>query len=77
MLCALGLGDDLAGVTQEDDYPEAARDLPPVTRERFAPGRSATEIDAAQKARSLAGELDPPFAAEHRTPARALPLIFP
>ncbi|MGZ4274187.1 MAG: cobalamin-binding protein, partial [Solirubrobacteraceae bacterium] len=31
MLFALGLGDDVVGVTHECDYPAQARDLPKVT----------------------------------------------
>jgi iron complex transport system substrate-binding protein len=56
MLFALGLGADVVGVTHECDYPEAARGLPKVTSDRLAPGLSAAEIDAAVKARTLAGE---------------------
>jgi iron complex transport system substrate-binding protein len=56
MLFALGLGDDVVGVTHECDYPEAARDLPKVTKDKLEPGLSPAEIDAAVKARVLAGE---------------------
>ena len=33
MLFALGVGDEVAGVTHECDYPDAARTLPKVTRD--------------------------------------------
>jgi iron complex transport system substrate-binding protein len=56
MLFALGLGDDVVGVTHECDYPEQARDLPKVTRDLLPSGLSAAEIDAAVKERTLAGE---------------------
>jgi iron complex transport system substrate-binding protein len=56
MLFALGLGSDLIAVTHECDYPEAARELPKVTRDVLPPGLSAAEIDAAVKERTLAGE---------------------
>ncbi len=56
MLFALGLGDAVVGVTHECDYPEAARGLTKVTRDTFAPGLSAAEIDAAVKERALQGE---------------------
>jgi iron complex transport system substrate-binding protein len=56
MLFALGLGDDVVGVTHECDYPPRARDLPKITRDVLPPGLSAAEIDAAVKQRTLAGE---------------------
>jgi iron complex transport system substrate-binding protein len=56
MLFALGLGDEIVGVTHECDYPAQARDLPKVTRDILPAGLSAAEIDAAVKERTLAGE---------------------
>jgi iron complex transport system substrate-binding protein len=56
MLFALGLGSDLIAVTHECDYPEAALELPRVTRDMLPPGLTAAEIDVAVKARTLAGE---------------------
>ncbi len=56
MLFALGLGDDVIAVTHECDYPEAALELPRVTRDVLPPGLSSAEIDAAVKERTLAGE---------------------
>jgi iron complex transport system substrate-binding protein len=56
MLFALGLGPDLIAVTHECDYPEAALELPKVTRDLLPAGLSAAEIDAAVKERTLAGE---------------------
>jgi len=56
MLFALGLGDDVVGVTHECDYPAEARDLPKITRDLLPRGLSAAEIDAAVKERTLAGE---------------------
>ena len=56
MLFALGLGDDVVGVTHECDYPEDALELPKVTRDRLPSDLTAAEIDAAVKARTLAGD---------------------
>jgi iron complex transport system substrate-binding protein len=56
MLFALGLGDDIVGVTHECDYPAHARTLPKVTRAALPAELSAAEIDAAVKQRTLAGE---------------------
>jgi len=56
LLFALGLGDDVVGVTHECDYPEAARDLPQVTRDVLEPGLSPAAIDAAVRERTAAGD---------------------
>jgi iron complex transport system substrate-binding protein len=55
-LFALGLGDQLVGVTHECDYPPQARELRPVTVDRLSAGLSAAEIDAAVRERTLNGE---------------------
>jgi iron complex transport system substrate-binding protein len=56
MLFALGVGPDVIAVTHECDYPEAAKELPKITRDVLPPGLSAAEIDAAVKERTLAGQ---------------------
>jgi iron complex transport system substrate-binding protein len=56
LLFALGLGDQVVGVTHECDYPEDARDRVQVTRDVLAPGLTPGEIDAAVRARTAAGE---------------------
>lgn len=56
LLFALGLGDDVVGVTHECDYPDAAQDLPQVTRDMLEPGLAPGEVDAAVRARTEAGE---------------------
>ncbi len=56
LLFALGLGDQVVGVTHECDYPDEARDRPAVTRDVLAPGLSPGAIDAAVRARTAAGE---------------------
>ena len=56
LLFALGLGEDVVGVTHECDYPEAAREIQPVTHDVLAPGLSAAEIDAAVRERSERGD---------------------
>ena len=56
MLFALGLGEDVVGVTHECDYPAEVRALPKVTRDVLPTGLSSAEIDAAVKERTLAGE---------------------
>ncbi|HET8564933.1 MAG TPA: cobalamin-binding protein [Solirubrobacterales bacterium] len=49
MLFALGLGEDVVGVTHECDYPPAAAELPQLTGTVLPPGLTAGEIDAAVK----------------------------
>jgi iron complex transport system substrate-binding protein len=49
MLFALGLGEDVVGVTHECDYPPAATELPQLTATVLPPRLSAGEIDAAVK----------------------------
>jgi len=56
LLFALGLGDQVVGVTHECDYPDEALDLPQVTRDVLEAGLPPGEIDAAVRARSDAGE---------------------
>jgi iron complex transport system substrate-binding protein len=56
MLFALGMGPDLVAVTHECDYPEAARDLPKITRDVIPAGLSSAEIDAAVRERTLRGQ---------------------
>ena len=56
LLFALGLGDQVVGVTHECDFPEEAQDLPQVTRDVLEPGLPPGEVDAAVRARSEAGE---------------------
>jgi iron complex transport system substrate-binding protein len=46
MICALGLGEQLVGVTHECDYPPAARALPKVTTTLIPTEASSAEIDA-------------------------------
>jgi len=46
-LFALGLGEQVAAVTHECDYPADARNLPKVTRDVIGPGLAAGEIDRA------------------------------
>lgn len=45
MICALGLGDQLVGVTHECDYPEFVARLPKVTRTLIPSGASSAAID--------------------------------
>jgi iron complex transport system substrate-binding protein len=47
LLFALGLGDQVVGVTHECDHPAAARECRHVTRDRLPAGLSSAEIDAA------------------------------
>jgi iron complex transport system substrate-binding protein len=56
LLFALGLGDDVVGVTHECDFPEAARSLPHITRDKLPAGLSAAEIDAAVREHTERGE---------------------
>ena len=56
LLFALGLGDQVVGVTHECDYPEEAQDRPQVTRDVLEPGLGPAQIDAAVRARTEAGK---------------------
>jgi iron complex transport system substrate-binding protein len=56
MLFALGLGDSVAGVTHECDYPPGAEALPHLTRSVIPEGLSAAEIDRAVRERTARGE---------------------
>jgi len=56
LLFALGLGDEVVGVSHECDHPPAAGRLPHLTRDVLARGLSAAEIDAAVRERTLEGE---------------------
>jgi iron complex transport system substrate-binding protein len=49
MLFALGLGEDVVGVTHECDFPAQAASLPPLTATVLPEGLGAGEIDAAVK----------------------------
>lgn len=56
ILFALGLGDDVVGVTFECDYPEAARTRRIVSTSALPEGLTPGEIDAIVKERMAAGE---------------------
>jgi iron complex transport system substrate-binding protein len=56
MLFALGLGDRVAAVTHECDYPPGAEQLPHLTRSVIPDGLGAAEIDAAVRERTGRGE---------------------
>jgi iron complex transport system substrate-binding protein len=68
LLFALGLDDQVVGVTHECDYPLEALDRARVTRDVLPSGLSAGEIDEAVRERTLAGksiyELDRELLAE-------------
>ena len=69
LLFALGLGDDVVGVTHECDYPPRPPRLPHVTRDVLPPGLAAGEIDAAVRERTERGEAI--YALDERAAARA------
>jgi iron complex transport system substrate-binding protein len=56
LLFALGLGDEVVGVTHECDFPPAALERRRVTRDVLPGGLSAADIDAAVRERTLQGE---------------------
>ncbi len=56
LLYALGLGEQIVGVTHECDFPLEATDLPAVTRNVLPDGLGPAEIDAAVRERTGAGE---------------------
>jgi iron complex transport system substrate-binding protein len=47
IVCALGAGSDLVGVSHECDFPPEVRGLPALTRPRIDAGGSSRDIDAA------------------------------
>src|SRR4051812_19281555 len=51
IVCALGLGDQLIGVTHECDYPAFVRTLPRVTQTLIAHDAASRDIDALVRAR--------------------------
>jgi len=53
IVCALGLGDSLVGVSHECDYPAGVSDLPVLTSSILESGLSAAEIDEAVQTASL------------------------
>jgi iron complex transport system substrate-binding protein len=56
LLFALGLGDQVVGVTHECDFPPEVLELPRITADRLEPGLSAGEIDAAVRELTGRGE---------------------
>ncbi|WP_432280810.1 cobalamin-binding protein [Rubrivirga litoralis] len=60
LVCALGLGDRLVGVTHECDGPPEVGDLPPVTRTLIPPAATSGEIDALVRERFEAAGDDRP-----------------
>ena len=56
LLFALGLGDQVVGVTHECDYPPEALDVPKVTRDELPSGLTSAEVDAAVRERTERGE---------------------
>ena len=45
IVCAVGAGADLVGISHECDFPESVRHLPALTRARLRPVRTSGEID--------------------------------
>jgi iron complex transport system substrate-binding protein len=56
MLFALGLGEAVAAVTHECDYPPEARERPHITRSVIREGLTAAEIDRAVRERTSRGQ---------------------
>jgi iron complex transport system substrate-binding protein len=56
LLFALGLGEQVVGVTHECDFPPEAAERQPVTRNVLEPGLSPAAIDRAVRARTERGE---------------------
>jgi iron complex transport system substrate-binding protein len=55
-LFALGLGQSVVGVTHECDWPDAARELPQLTRSEIDPGLTPGEVDAAVRDATARGD---------------------
>jgi iron complex transport system substrate-binding protein len=47
IVCAVGAGAELVGISHECDFPESVRHLPALTRARLRPARTSGEIDRA------------------------------
>jgi iron complex transport system substrate-binding protein len=47
IVCAVGAGAELVGISHECDFPESVRHLPVLTRARLRPARTSGEIDRA------------------------------
>jgi iron complex transport system substrate-binding protein len=56
LLFALGLGDQVVGVTHECDFPAEARERRHVTRDRLPAGLTAGQVDAAVRSYTERGE---------------------
>jgi iron complex transport system substrate-binding protein len=56
MVCALGLEDQLVGVTHECDYPASVRGLPVVTQTLVPTSATSSEIDALVRERVRTGD---------------------
>jgi len=56
IVCALGLGDALVGVSHECDWPLAVRDLPALTQAAIPPGLPPGETDRLVRERVARGE---------------------
>jgi len=65
MLFALGLGDDVVAVTHECDYPEAAGELPHLTRSVIPAGLPPGEVDA--RVREVTGRGDALYELDEET----------
>jgi iron complex transport system substrate-binding protein len=55
LLFALGLGDQVVGVTHECDHPQGALGLPRITRDALPAGLAAAQVDAAVRERTRDG----------------------
>ncbi|MEA2154472.1 MAG: iron complex transport system substrate-binding protein [Solirubrobacteraceae bacterium] len=56
LLFALGLGEDVVGVTHECDFPPDATDLPAVTRNVLPEGLTPAQIDSAVREQTASGD---------------------
>ena len=71
IVCALGLGDQLVGVTHECDFPAAVRGLPKVTRTLIPTDARSREIDGLVRDRLGAGSAL--YSLDHDALARLAP----
>jgi iron complex transport system substrate-binding protein len=70
IVCALGLEDELVGVTHECDYPPLVARLPKVTRTRIPAEASSAEIDhlVRERLRTDGARFAPPRADSREAP---------
>jgi iron complex transport system substrate-binding protein len=74
IVCALGAGPDLVGISHECDFPDSVRGLPVLTRARISSAGSSREIDGA--VRSVVRDALSVYSVDERRLARLAPEVI-